>query len=149
MQEWLSQLEPWHWLSLGLLLLAAEALGAAGFLLGTAIAAFLVALVNAVAPGLSWQTQTVIFALSAVAFSFAYWKYFKDFNKQSDHEELNQRAATLIGREITLSHSVSGGQGRIQIGDTFWKVYCEQELNEGTKVKVVSADNMTLTIVAA
>lgn len=146
MFEWLSNLEPWHWLSLGLLLLGAEALGAAGFLLGTAIAAFLVAILNALIPAISWQSQCVVFAISAVAFSFAYWRYFKDFNRQTDHEALNQRAATLIGRELVLEQAITGGQGRIQIGDTFWKAHATQDFEIGDRVKVTAADTMSITV---
>ena len=57
--ELLNNLEPWHWLSLGLLLLGAEALGPSGFLLGTAIAAFLLAIINALFSDSSWQTQLI------------------------------------------------------------------------------------------
>lgn len=142
----LNNLEPWHWLSLGLLLLGAEALGASGFLLGTAIAAFLLAIINALFAELSWQTQIILFALSALGFSIAYWKYFKEFNNRSDHGPLNQRAASLIGRELVVEHDLSGGHGRIQIGDTFWKVTFEGQINKGSRIKVVDADSMCLQI---
>lgn len=145
MSAWLSQLEPWHWLTLGLVLLAAEALGAAGFLLGTAIAAFTLAILNAMFD-MSWQTQLVVFSVSAVVYSIAYWKYFKAFNKQSDHEEINQRAASLIGREFILQHDFCKGEGRVQIGDTFWKTKCDFDLKQGDKVTVTGASAMTITI---
>ena len=148
MSELLNNLEPWHWLSVGLLLLGAEALGASGFLLGTAIAAFLLAIVNALFGDLSWQFQFGLFAISAVSFSVAYWKYFKEFNNKTDHTELNQRAASMIGREVVVEHDLMGGQGRIQIGDTFWKVTFSEAISKGTRVKVVDADNMSLSIEA-
>jgi len=146
--ELLNNLEPWHWLSLGLLLLGAEALGASGFLLGTAIAAFLLAIINALFSDITWQTQAILFAIAALSFSIAYWKYFKEFNNRSDHGPLNQRAASLIGRELVVEHDLSGGYGRIQIGDTFWKVKFDGEIDKGTRVKVVNADSMTLEIIA-
>jgi membrane protein implicated in regulation of membrane protease activity len=144
--ELLNNLEPWHWLSLGLLLLGAEALGASGFLLGTAIAAFLLAIINALFSDISWQTQLILFAIAALGFSIAYWKYFKEFNNRSDHGPLNQRAASLIGRELVVEHDLTGGQGRIQIGDTFWKVKFEGQIDKGTRIKVVDADSMSLQI---
>ena len=41
MWTWFEQLSQWHWFIFGLFLLMGEALGASGFLLGTAIASLL------------------------------------------------------------------------------------------------------------
>jgi hypothetical protein len=146
--ELLNNLEPWHWLSLGLLLLGAEALGASGFLLGTAIAAFLLSLINALMADISWHAQVILFAVSALVFSIAYWKYFKEFNYRTDNGQINQRAMSMIGREVVVDHDLSGGQGRIQIGDTFWKVTFSGPITKGQTVKVINADNMSLQIEA-
>ena len=144
--ELLNNLEPWHWLSLGLLLLGAEALGASGFLLGTAVAAFLLAVLNAIFAEISWQLQFTLFAFSAIGFSVAYWKYFKEFNNRTDNGKINQRAASLIGRELFIEHDLYGGQGRIQVGDTFWKVTFDGDISKGSKIKVTDADNMSLKV---
>ncbi len=52
--EWLTEINAYHWLALGLILFAAEALGAAGFLLGTAAAALVVGLL---AGGEGWHNN--------------------------------------------------------------------------------------------
>ena len=49
MEIW-TDLGAWHWLALGLTLLIAEALGAAGFLIGAAVAAFAMAIVMWMVP---------------------------------------------------------------------------------------------------
>ncbi|ATC93093.1 NfeD family protein [Pseudoalteromonas tunicata] len=146
MLELFTQIEAWHWLILGLLLLGAEALGTAGFLLGAAIAAFCIMLVKFALPELSWQWQMSLFAVLSVILSILYWKFFKRFNQQSDHKELNQRSHHLIGKEWVLSETITIGENHVQIGDTYWKVFSDQDIKAGSRVKVISADPMSLTI---
>ena len=150
MFEWLAQLEAWHWLIFGLLLLGAEAIGTAGFLLGAAASALLMTLLLFIAPDITWQTQLVVFGLQAVLLSVLYWKFFKPFNQQTaDHQTLNQRSQHLIGKQWVLVEAVIVGENHIQIGDTYWKVFSEQAFPAGTPVKVSSADAMRLIITAA
>ena len=146
MIDWLANLEDWHWLSLALVLLALEAMGTAGFLLGAAAAAFLVTIIKLSVPGIGWQTQLITFAISSVVLSVLYWKWFKKYNTQTDHPKINQRAAQLIGRKFLLDKDVHQGSDLVQIGDTFWKVRCEHDIAAGTRVKVVSATEMMLII---
>ena len=142
----LNLLEPWHWLILAFLLLAAEALGAGGFLLGSAAAALLIAAISWMLPALGWAGQFVIFALFSLVLTIAYWKMFRKVNNQSDHPELNNRASQLIGRVFELDQDIPGGQGKAQIGDTLWKVQSNKTLLKGTQVVVVSCQGMVLFI---
>ena len=75
-----------------------------------------------------------------------YWKYFKEFNNRTDNGKINQRAASLIGRELFIEHDLYGGQGRIQVGDTFWKVTFDGDISKGSNIKVTDADNMSLKV---
>ena len=63
-----------------------------------------------------------------------------------DTRPINQRTTLLIGHEFELTDPVVRGQGRVQLGDTFWRVQCEGDLAAGTAVKVVGADQMTLRL---
>ena len=144
--EFLQQLQAWHWLTLGLILLGAEALGAGGFVLGAAIAALVQAAVMALIPGLSWQVHLTVFAFNSVMFSVLYWKVFRNYNEKSDHPQINDRAAQLIGKKITLQQDLPSGQGKLQLGDTFWKVESESALKTGELIEVVRAEKMTLIV---
>lgn len=144
--QFFEQLNQWHWFILGLLLLIGEALGASGFLLGTAIAAFITGVLTAVlGDSLSWQGQILTGAILAVICSVLYWKKFRAEEQKSDRPELNQRTAQFIGRRLVLSQDIEF-QGRVQIGDTFWKVTSNEHLKEGEHVVVVSVDATTLTL---
>ena len=57
----------YHWIALGLLLLTAEVLGTAGFLLGAAVAALGMGLALWLVPDMSVAWQLVIYAIGALA----------------------------------------------------------------------------------
>jgi len=145
--EWLTEINAYHWLALGLILFAAEALGAAGFLLGTAAAALVVGLLALVMPGLGVATEFVLFAIIAIVASGLYIKVFRD-EQAAMPDELNHRAESLIGTEFELPEDLRSGNGRVQIGDTFWHVHADAELTRGARVRVVAADTMQLKVAA-
>ncbi|MEH6578040.1 MAG: NfeD family protein [Amphritea sp.] len=146
--EFFSELNAWHWLIFALVLLGFEVLGTAGFLLGMAIAALLQSLMLLVVPEMSWKVQLVVYAFTSVLFSVLYWKVFRKFNTRSDEPLLNNRAGQLIGRQLILDETIENGLGRIQIGDTQWKVNADGDIAAGTKVTVVSTEGMTLFVKA-
>lgn len=150
MWEWFEQISQWHWFIFGLLLLIGEALGASGFLLGTSMAALLMGVIVWIAAsitesGMGWQAQVVLCAVLSVMFSLLYWRFFRADQQASDRPELNHRTAQLVGRKLVLDKDIPF-EGRIQIGDTFWKVVSDTPLGKGDQVEVMSADATTLTI---
>ncbi|MBY6187894.1 NfeD family protein [Marinobacter hydrocarbonoclasticus] len=145
----LESLQAWHWLVLGLVLLGLEALGSGGFLLGAAAAGILLSLLLWIWPELSWSSQLMIFAVSAVVFTVIYWRGFRRFNQASEQPTLNDRAAQLVGRSWVLAQDLPAGESKVQVGDTLWRVRCEQPLSVGTRVQVSGSDGMTLLLEAA
>ena len=146
----LEQLSQWHWFILGLVLLIGEALGAAGFLLGAAVGSILTGLVVWIAPGvieggLGWKAQFLIGAVFSIVCSLLYWSKFRASTQESERPELNQRSQQLIGRKLTLKQDLDF-DGRIQIGDTFWKAKCDVSLKADDKVEVIAADVSTLMV---
>ncbi|WP_252180015.1 NfeD family protein [Endozoicomonas sp. 4G] len=144
--DFLNTLQPWHWLIVAFLCLGLEALGAGGFLLGSAAAAFLLAALLWLLPEISWAWQLVWFAVGSLIFTVAYWKFFRRVNEKSDYPQLNQRSAQLIGRVLVLEHDLSGGQGKIRVGDTLWSVKASGDLEKGCSVIVTGTEGMILLI---
>ncbi|WP_062269976.1 NfeD family protein [Endozoicomonas arenosclerae] len=144
--DFLNSLQPWHWLIIAFICLGLEALGAGGFLLGSAAAAFLLAAVLWLLPDTGWAWQLVWFAVGSLIFTVAYWKFFRKVNEKSDYPQLNQRAAQLIGRVVVLENDLPGGQGKIQIGDTLWSVRASGQLEKGCSVIITGSEGMTLLI---
>ena len=149
MIEFFETMQFWHWIILAIVLIALEILGATGFLLGTVMAAFELALISYIWPDLSWQKQLGLFAILSIACSVWFWYRFKSFSQDTDHPKLNDRAAQLIGREFALTQQMTGGQGKMQVGDTLWRVESETNLPVGTQVKVTGSRDMVLLIVKA
>ncbi|MBY5994049.1 NfeD family protein [Ferrimonas balearica] len=145
----LEALEAWHWLVLGLVLLGLEALGTGGFLLGAAAAGLMLSLLLWIWPEMAWSAQLILFALATVIFTVIYWRGFRRVNQRTEQPGLNDRAAQLVGRQVVLEQDLLAGEGKIQIGDTLWRVRCERPLAAGTRVRVVASEGMRLVIEAS
>ncbi len=138
----------WIWISLGLLMLVAEMLGAAGFLLGAAAAALLMGVANFVMPLPDWRIQVFVFGLLAIVFTLIYWKRFRTFNQASDQPQLNQKMQQLIGVEATIPERSDVAQERLKIGDTLWRVRSSQALTPGMRVRVIAVEGSVLVVEA-
>ena len=139
-------LQPWHWFVLAVLLLGLETLGAGGFVIGTALAAFSLWLLGLVGIALDWQMQLVIFSLLAVTYTVGYWKYFRGFNQKTDQPNINNRAAQLIGRQLTLSEGIAAGESKLSFGDTLWRVRSSEAVSAGGRIEVYDCEDMTLLV---
>ncbi|MGY0215871.1 NfeD family protein [Endozoicomonadaceae bacterium StTr2] len=144
--EFFQQIEPWHWLIVMFACLGMEALGASGFLLGSAFSALLLALALWLLPDMGWAAQLIWFGIGSLVFSLAYWKFFRSINEKNDHPELNNRASQLVGHVFVLAEDLPNGQGRVQIGDTFWKVRATETLTKASSVKVTGYEGMILML---
>ena len=144
--DFLTELQPWNWLILCFVFLGFEALGAGGFLLGAAVAAVLQSALLWMMPELSWPWQLGIFGLLTLAFTVCWWMFFRKSGQNTEEPLLNNRAAQLKGRILVLEQELPGGFGRVQIGDTKWKVQAADTLQAGTTVIVTGSDGMTLLI---
>lgn len=144
---WITQLEPWHWMALGIALLAIEVVISTELLLGIGLGALLTALVYKIYPDLGWQMQLVWFAVLSIIATFVYWKKFRAATQQSDKPLLNQKVQQMIGQTAVLVQAIENGRGKIQVADALWTVR-GADLPEGTLVKVVAAEDMTLVVEA-
>ncbi len=144
--ELFTDITAYHWLALGLILLTAEVLGTAGFLLGAGVAALGMGGVVALVPDLSLGWQIILYAISAMVATVVYFRLFRDAQKSDGAPLLNKRSRRLIGHQFTLEEDLALGVTKVQIGDTLWKVQADKPLVKGTKVEVVDAKRMSLII---
>ncbi|WP_132999047.1 NfeD family protein [Luteimonas arsenica] len=135
------------WAAIALVLIAAETFIPGAFLLWMGIAAAVVWLVVMLVPGLSLLAQVVLFVVLSVVAVLAYLKWGRRRERPSDRPTLNRRAEQHVGRVVELDRAISGGQGRVKIGDAYW-VVSGPELEAGTRVRVVAADGMVLEVQA-
>ncbi|HEY1843426.1 MAG TPA: NfeD family protein [Buttiauxella sp.] len=133
------------WLSLGGLLLAAEMLGASGYLLWSGVAAVLTGLLVWVLP-LGWELQGVCFAVLTLVAAFLWWRWLSTRRQQEPGEVLNQRGHQLVGRRFMLETALVNGRGHMRVGDSSWPVMADSDLPAGTEVVVVAVEGITLKV---
>ena len=146
--EFFTNITAYHWVALALILLTAEMLGASGFLLGAAAAAFGMGALVWLIPDLSGAAQVTIYAIGAIIATILYFQLFRDAQQHPARPMLNKRAKRLIGHQFELTEDIELGTARIQIGDTMWKVQSDTPLTKGTKVEVIDTNRMSLVIAA-
>jgi hypothetical protein len=139
----LTQVGPWGWWIIGLVLLGLEVLMAGTFFLWFGVAALVIGTLAFVLP-LSWEIQIIAWlALSLIALFFGK-RYFKGTDPNPD-PTLNNRLARYIGRSFTLTEPILENAGKLKIDDTIWRI-TGPDLPAGTKVKVVEAQGPVLLV---
>ena len=138
-------LEPhWLWLGFAALLAIAEIVAPGVFLVWIAAAAALTGLVT-LATGLPLPFQLVLFALFSIASVFGGRRWYSNNPVDSSDPLLNDRAARLIGRNVTVVTAIENGEGRVRVGDSIWN--CRgPDCSEGTRVRVTGAEGTCLTV---
>ncbi|WP_147253055.1 NfeD family protein [Thalassospira profundimaris] len=140
----------WHWWSLAAVLLVLEITAPGVFFLWLAFAAALTGFAKLFFAGLSLEIQLLVFALCGVVATFAGRRWLVRRTGQGPDDEqvedlaLNQREAQLRGRIITLPHDVSGGETRVMLDGTTWRLHVEQPLPAGQKVRITAIKGTVL-----
>ncbi|ATM96813.1 putative activity regulator of membrane protease YbbK [Yersinia frederiksenii] len=134
----------WFWLSLGGLLLAAEMLGASGYMLWSGVAAVVVGILVWLFP-FSWEMQGVLFSVLTVVSAILWW-YWLSKRIKPQPAMLNQRNHQLLGTRATLTEATVDGYGRMKVGDSSWRIYSAIELSAGTEVEVILVEGNTLHV---
>jgi inner membrane protein len=114
----------WNWFIAGLALMALETLipgvhflwfGLAAVIVGLLLTLF-VALGAGEAITLPWQL--VLFAVISVITVFGVRRFANAQGVESAEKDLNQRSAQYIGRIVVVEDDITGGRGRVRVGDT-------------------------------
>jgi membrane protein implicated in regulation of membrane protease activity len=144
------ELGPWNWMVLGFALLALEILVPGVFLLWIGIAALIIganSLLMWDAAFWTWQVQVISFLALALVSAYVGHRVMGGKNTVSDQPLLNLRGEQMIGRTATLTEPIREGRGRIQLGDTLWRV-SGPDLPPGTRVRVKAASDSELIVEA-
>ena len=151
MYDLLSSLGPWNWFIAGVLLMSLETLiPGVHFLwfgLSAVVVGILVFALTATGFGelMSLPWQLVIFAVISVATVFWVRRYANTQPVESDERDLNQRSAQYFGRVVVVEDDITGGRGRVRVGDTLWPA-SGADAPKGTRVRITGA-NGTVFIV--
>lgn len=146
--EFFMNMEYWHWLVLGLVLLILEMFAPGAILLWFGVAGLVVGVLqlifgDLIGPQLQWLLFSVLSVVSIVG-----WKAYAKKNKidvRDEHDTLNQRGKALIGKEFLLSEAIVNGVGKAKVGDTHWRVL-GADLAVNSRVKVVGFEGASLKV---
>ncbi|MEE4243853.1 MAG: NfeD family protein [Kangiellaceae bacterium] len=147
MTEWFTNIEPWHWLTFGFVLMILEMLAPSTLFLWMGVSAIVVSLLHWIMPDMFWQVQFILFGILSIVAFFG-WRYIaakKGLDKEDVPNTLNRRSASLKGRRAVLGEPIVNGVGRVQLDDTYWRVEGD-DLPEGTHVEVVDVNGATLRV---
>jgi membrane protein implicated in regulation of membrane protease activity len=138
----------WNWVFLGLALCALEALIPGVHFLWFGLSALAVGAVAMIAQAvgieITWPIELVLFALVSIAAVYAV-RRFAPPEAKSDVPDLNVRGAQLIGRTAIVETAISGGRGRVRIGDTLWPAK-GPDLPAGSSARITGADDTVLIV---
>ncbi|MBL8537828.1 MAG: NfeD family protein [Hyphomonadaceae bacterium] len=140
----LSQMQPQHWLVLGLVLLIAEMATGTTYLLWPAVAAFLTALLAWITP-MPWSVEMGVFAILVIALTWLGRPLVQHWRKEGKASGLNERSQTLIGTRGVLA-SFENGAGSVKVNDTVWRAISDEALQAGETVEVVDVDGASLRV---
>ncbi|HEV7325755.1 MAG TPA: NfeD family protein [Bosea sp. (in: a-proteobacteria)] len=145
MLDWFASFGGWAWIVLGLILVGGEMLAPGVFLLWLGLAALVTGAVVGLT-GLAWQGALLVFAALAVASVLLGRVVTRHRSDEPDTASgLNDRGRQLIGRVFKLEATMTGGEGRIRVGDSSWRV-TGPELLAGTEIRVVRVEGATLVV---
>lgn len=133
------------WMVAGLLLLAAELLVPGVFLVflgaaAVATGAFTLLFDLGLAPSLG------LFALySVVAVMVGKKVYGQPVTDEADGL-LNERARQVVGRTVTVTRAIEGGDGRVKLGDSEWNARAEIDAQPGERLIVKGVEGTCLIV---
>ena len=142
------ELGPWNWIVLGFVLLVMEVIAPGVFMLWIGIAALLIGAVSLQlwdAGFWTWQVQVIAFLLLSLVSAYIGKQIAGARTGNSDQPLLNRRGQQMVGRTATLAEPIREGHGRIQLGDTLWRV-SGPDLPAGARVRVTGAADTDLEL---
>lgn len=139
----------WHWFALAAIFAGLEILSPGVFLIFPGLAAAVIGVVLLVFPSLDWRLQLLLFAALAVVLIYIGRHIYGRMSEAEDHTGLNQRGARLVGQVYPLAGEMTGGRGKLRVGDTDWLARLAETTDdhpEGAAMRVVGVDGATLVV---
>ena len=147
-QRIVTELGPWAWWVLGIVLLILEVLMPGVFLVWIGIAAIITGALSLLlwdSALWAWQAQWLVFAVLSLIAALIGRRIVRTRGQVSDQPHLNQRGQSLVGRTATLEQPIAEGRGRIRLDDTMWSVQ-GPDLPVGTRVRVTASNGRDLAV---
>lgn len=147
--EFVNGIQPWHWWTLGAILIAVEIASTTFYLLWPGIAAIAVGFLKFFAPSLDGRLEIFLFAIFAVVATIIWKRSPWAGATRERNETLNAaRGLSYRGRRVTACEDFAGGHGAVLVDDTRWRAVTTDGSapRAGAALEVVDADGTTLKV---
>lgn len=145
MMDWLEGLElHWVWLTLGVLLAAAEMVVPGVYLLWLGLAAIITGALTW-ALDLSVPLQIIDFASISLIAAYSARRFLADSPIESSDPLLNRRGARMIGQTAVVVQAIEHGGGRVRLGDSEWIAHGPTAA-PGERVMITGTDGAVLLV---
>lgn len=143
--DWLEGVDPhWIWLTLGVLLAAAEMVVSGVYLIWLAVAAIATGiLVCLFGPNL--PLNVIEFASLSLITVFSARRFLRERPIEGADPLMNKRGARLIGETAVVTQAIEGGSGRVHHGDSEW-IARGPDVAVGTRVRIVGSEGAILLV---
>ncbi len=138
---------PWSWIVGGLVLLGIELIAPGGVFVWLGGAAIVTGLITLVVP-LGLPVQFAIFGIISIGGIAGWIAMRRRAPAKTDAPFLNNRAERFVGKEGFLSEAILGAKGRMEIGESVWRV-TGPELPMGHRVRIVGHQGTMLKVESA
>ena len=136
---------PWViWIAIGVFFLVVELCTTALVSIWFVPAAIITCLLSFVIDSALWQIAIFVF-LSAIFMVISRKVYKKYIKKPVDDVDQNEK---LLGKIVIVTDKTDGINGRVRMGDVYWKAITENgdELSENEKAVIKSVNGTTLVV---
>jgi inner membrane protein len=140
----LESLGAWSWLILAVVLLVLETVIPGVHFLWFGLAAVVVGIV-ALAIGMAWPWQVLLFVALSVAVVFWVRRFVRPDVALSDLPDLNVRGQQYVGRSVVVEQAIENGRGKVRVGDTLWSAE-GPDAPAGTSVTVTGTRGTVLVV---
>ena len=136
-------MDNWIWSALGALLIVIELLAPGYFLVFAALGALAVSGVGFIRP-MDLEGQLALFAIVSGLFFALGFRWYRRLTAGAMPSLVNS-PDRLLGAAATVEDPITGGEGKIRLGDTVWLAR-GPDLPRGTKVTVTGIDGTVLQV---
>ncbi|MCH9843947.1 MAG: NfeD family protein [Alphaproteobacteria bacterium] len=141
----------WHWIALGLLLMAVEIFLLSFTIFWFGIAAIIIGLLLFLVPAMSLAIQIILWAVLSLITAFLWFKYIKPL---SGRNQLNAKTIAKLQGEIgsvIKGNDNDAMRGRLRFpapiaGDDEWDFVSEQKAAVGDRVQIIDVQDNCLNV---
>lgn len=144
LSEFFSNLGAWNWFIVAVALFALESVVPGVHFVWFGVAAVIVGALG-LTLDITWEWQLITFAVISCITVFFARRYAAPDMASSDQPDLNARATQYVGRVVTVEEAISGGRGKVRVGDTVWNAQ-GSDAPQGSRVRITGSSGTCLLV---